>query len=106
MTPTHLVLRTTLLVAAMCLASGCSAVQWNDAGRQIGASAAEQIFSVAFGGNDSFDRLTDDHLERERLDSERFDSMTREAILESDRTAERWERYDDIVARQALTVGD
>ena len=99
MTLAHISFRTLILTAVVCLTSGCSSVQWNDAGRQLGASAAEQLFSFAFGGNDGFENLTDDEFERQRLDNDRFDSLTREAMLESDRTAERWERYDDIVSQ-------
>ena len=95
-----------MLTVAILFASGCSSVQWNDAGRQLSASAAEQLFTLAFGGNDGFENLTDDQFERRRLDDDRFDSLSRESMIESDRMAEQWERYDDIVSKQLIDTGD
>ena len=100
MTPVTSFSRSLLLITAVLLCSGCSSVQWNDAGRQLGTSAAGQLFAMAFGGNDGFENLTDDEFEKQRVDHRRFESLTREELLESDRTAERWEQYDDIVSRQ------
>ena len=102
MTPVACFARTLLLITAVLLASGCSSVQWNDAGRQLGTSAAGQLFAMAFGGNDGFENLTDDEFEKQRVDYRRFESLTREQLLDSDRTAERWEQYDDIVSSQPV----
>lgn len=101
-------LKTRLLIAitATLTISGCSSTQWNDVGQQLGTSAAGQIFAFAFGGNGCFENLTDEQIEQQRIDSLYPESMTREAMLESNRVAARWERYDDHLAKTSTDSND
>ncbi len=83
------------------LSSGCSSYQWQEAGKNFGTAAAEQLFVLAIGGMDGLEEYNDRRIEEERRENNPYrSSLTREQLIEAQKSAEQWERYDDLLMKQ------
>ncbi len=83
------------------LLGGCSSYQWQEAGKNFGAAAAEQLFVLAVGGMDGLEEYNDRKIEKDRRENNPYrSSLTREELIESQKRAEQWELYDDILSKQ------
>ncbi len=94
-----------LVVALAPLAGGCSSYQWQEAGKNLGAATAGQLFVLAVSGMDGLEEYNDRKMEKERRENNPYrSSLTREELIESQKRAEQWERYDDILKAQQKSM--
>ncbi len=86
------------IVALAPLAGGCSSYQWQETGKNLGSAAAGQLFILAVSGMDGLEEYNDRKMEKWQRENDPYrSSLTVEELIESQKRAEQWERYDDIV---------